>query len=284
MKVLTYNVCGFRYGFDAVAEALAREACDVAGLQEVPTVRGSDEAVYEVAAGASVVTAEASQGIGNSLLIRGPHGRARRASLWSSTGPARSAVMAPLASDVGRVTVCCVHLDDRGESRRLAQLESLDASLGSREAIVLGDFNALRESDYEPGRWLEIERARREAGLQPARGDVMEYIDRAGWVDLVRLWHAGGHGRYAASLRDPLPRRLTETSRHGTRVDYVFATPGIARKIAVRSCRVAGWHGSDHQPVVVDLGPLPAPAATRRRPARRADGASGAEDGRPRAR
>lgn len=267
MKVVTYNVCEFRHGFRNVAEALAAEACDVAGLQEVPTRRDAAGALDDVASacGASAVTAEASQGIGNSLLIRGPHGRARRASLWSRTGPARSAVMAAVDSEVGRVTVCCAHLDDRGESRRLAQLEMLDAAIGSRDAIVLGDFNALRESDYEPGRWREIERARDAAGLQPARGDVMAYIDRAGWVDLVRLWIAGGHARYAESLRDPLPRHLAETSGYGTRVDYVFATPGLARRLAVKSCAVAPWHGSDHQPVVVDLEAMPAPRRSGRR-------------------
>ena len=278
MRIGTYNVFEFRYGMGDVLDTLLGMRCDVVGLQEVPTSeRGGDyygdsddddsdeggkgshlDGYLEEECGARVVTARASQGIGNTLLIKGDSSRVKRIELWRGSWPMRSAAVASVASDIGRVNVCSVHLDDQREMVRLDQFKRLEAELDGRgPSIVFGDFNALRESDYGAGRWSEIERARSRAGIEWARHELMAYIDSIGWIDLVRLGHAGSLEAYADSLRRPLPVDLTRTSRFDTRVDYIFATESLAKKLAVTGYEVVRSGASDHRPVVVELALAP---------------------------
>lgn len=276
MRVGTYNVYEFRdrhanENMGGVIDTIELMDCDVVGLQEVPLTERSgyygdesDESdgsyldgYLSDALSVRAITASASQGLGNTLLVRGKASGVRRVDLWRHGSPMRSAAMAYVPSDVGRVNVCTVHLDDRREMARLEQFRALEAELSWRgPSLVFGDFNALRESDYDERRWDEIEQARSEAGIEWARHELTAYIDSLGWVDLVRLGVAGSMDRYADSLRRPMPRGLTETSRYGTRVDYVWATPDLARKVRVTAFEVVPSDASDHRPVVVEIEPL----------------------------
>lgn len=49
--------------------------------------------------------------------------------------------------------------------------------------LWMGDFNTLRKADYSEAEWLEIIRIREKNGRKAPLSDVMEGLDRLGFVD-----------------------------------------------------------------------------------------------------
>lgn len=269
LRIATYNVHGF-VGPDGlpnpsrVVRLLRRLDCDVVALQEVTRGFGfrvprrdgggmpPDIDVVARVLGMRVVEANAGWG-SNVVLARIPLLRAESVPLGDGPAGPRSAALATLETPCGAIVFASTHLDVLDESARVRQLRALAGAIGRREAVVLGDFNSLRFADYSRARLREIAEEREDADVEEPREAVVRAADALGWVDIVRLGLAGSHGRYAASLREPLHARLAATCAFGTRIDYVWATAGFAARVRVVGSRVVASDASDHRPVVVTL-------------------------------
>lgn len=256
-RVCTWNVHGWcdawgRLGYARAEETLRALSCDVIALQEVfdtDRLARLDEALSTRHA-----FAPAAWGA-NALLARPSLAEHRALSLDVSSGELRSAVRGEVTLGGVAVAVAATHLDVHDEATRCAQYAQLAATL-PREApaLLLGDFNALRPSDYDPRRLREITDRRRDAGLDPPDDALMRRLDAEGWYDLVRLAAlSGGVAGYRAALEAPLPTALTSTSRFATRVDYVFGNAALLARFAATSTLVGDSDASDHRPVVVGL-------------------------------
>jgi endonuclease/exonuclease/phosphatase family metal-dependent hydrolase len=168
---------------------------------------------------------------------------------------ARCALVATVDGPAGPFDVCSTHLDPQREPTRLEQLENLRRAMETRAAshLVMGDFNAVRLTDYTPAA-LDALRARRLAnGREQPHGDVVARMDRWGYLDGLRLARAGDLASYPAELARALPEGDLPTCWAGTRIDYFWVTPALLDGSRVRACRRVESDASDHHPVVLDL-------------------------------
>jgi endonuclease/exonuclease/phosphatase family metal-dependent hydrolase len=260
LRVCTWNVHGWcdawgRLGYARAEATLRALNLDVIALQEVfdpERLAHLDEALSTRHA-----YAPAAWGA-NALLARPALLDPCPLALDALGGELRSAVRAGVTLGGVRVTVAATHLDVHDEAVRCAQYAQLAAALPrAAPAVLLGDFNALRPSDYDPQRRREVTDKRRDAGLDPPDDALMRRLDGDGWYDLVRLAALGGGvAGYADALGEPLPRGLSATSRFGTRVDYIFGNAALLARFAVTATLVGDGAASDHHPVVVTLAPV----------------------------
>lgn len=263
LRLCTWNVHGWlaadgEDNFDAVAAVLADLKCDVIALQEVTSPW---ERAERMAKKLRMHETVAVAGYGSNVLLT----RAKPTREWIigslvryGSGEQRSAAAAEIDTPWGSTAVFATHLDHLSEDLRVEQWLALAGSTpeGAR-AIVLGDLNTHRLSDYAPGdlRWIEAARARARVGKM--REDVMTEADQGGWVDLVRLGIAGSLAKYGRSLGDPIPYDSMMTSAYGTRVDYLMCSAAVASAVTVVSHAVIDDQDTgaptDHRPVVVEL-------------------------------
>lgn len=250
MRLCTLNVHDWVDGRgqgngERIEALLSALACDVVALQEVPR-----EGTLERVAAALKMHVQRAPAwwADNALLTRARPRWSGALELDAGPGELRSAAIAGLDTEDGVVVVAATHLDHRAEYLRVRQFDLLQDALTLRgeAALVLGDLNALRASDYEPARWEAIAEVRRRNDWEAPSEELMQRIDALGWVDLVRL-HAG------PTLDAPLPARLTATSRFETRIDYVMASRALAPRLRVTAVDVIETDASDHRPVVVDV-------------------------------
>lgn len=138
---------------------------------------------------------------------------------------------------------------ERFQEEFLAHLVALRerAASDGREVLVCGDWNiAHHEADLKNWR-----ANRKKSGFLPEeRAWLTRVLDEAGYVDVVRRLHPDVDGPYTWwSVRG----RAFDTDT-GWRIDYVFATPGIAEKATSAVVERAATHAerwSDHAPVTV---------------------------------
>lgn len=250
MRLCTLNVHDWvdgrgRGNGERIEALLSELACDVVALQEVPR----EGRLERIAAALKMHVQRAPAWWADNVLLTRARPRWSGAlELDAGPGELRSAAIAGIDTEHGVVVVAAAHLDHISEHRRVRQFELLHEALGLRgeAALVLGDLNALRASDYEPARWEAIAEVRRRNDWEAPSEALMQRIDALGWVDLVRL--------YAAPTPDaPLPARLAITSRFDTRIDYVMASRALAPRLRVTAVDVIESDASDHRPVVVDI-------------------------------
>ena len=88
--------------------------------------------------------------------------------------------------DRGPLDVCALHLDPHDERTRLRQLARFSEAIARRAPahLVLGDFNALRLSDYPDDALDAVRVARTRHDREEPRGDVIAQMDALGYVDL----------------------------------------------------------------------------------------------------
>lgn len=266
MRVLTYNVHGWQKpgdgpNVDLVAEVIAATAADLVGLNEVfhPDGGSAPAALERLAAQTGMHYAfGATQPAdplkyppyGNALLSRWPimahaaHHLAPAVS-YGKRGLLECRVAAPV---LGPLTVYITHLDHRSEQIRLDQWSAANTWLlrdRNRPHLLLGDFNALAETDYP-------DQAARErlAAYQAERGwptpafDLVGHVVRAGYVDaFVAAGHPAGAG---ATFPADAPER---------RIDYIFVPSAWGE--VLKSCAPAVMGPvavvSDHLPVLAEL-------------------------------
>lgn len=174
---------------------------------------------------------------GNAILSRHPLSSARTIPLAvSGYGETRSAVDAVIDLPDAPLRVCCTHLDHLAEPTRLAQWAALSEATDSvAGGLLCGDLNALCRSDYTETAWADIAAARERGRWESPRAELLDSLLAAGFSD--------------ASGEPPEP-----TSRFGTRIDYVLASPGCPWRPVGRVTLPTLARGiSDHNGVLVRL-------------------------------
>jgi exodeoxyribonuclease III len=266
MRVMTYNIKTGGYDgsrgtrLDAIAEVIESGLPDVVALQEL---RGDSGPWLAERLGMRMVRARSSWGMPVAVLI-GPE--------WTALAEGtvarpfhHAAARVEIATLGGPLTVISAHLHPHWGWRRLHEARWLVTAVGkARLALVMGDLNTLDPwTDHQERlralppayrvrhlRWRPLGRepSDREIGTV-ARVDTraVAALDAAGLVDVFR---AVGEGP-----AETAPTALGGAEFSGMRLDYLFATPGLAER--VRSCRIvktpAADRASDHYPVVAEI-------------------------------
>ena len=293
VRLVTYNIQYSRgkdgaYDLTRIADSI--RAADIVGLQEVtrylrPTPDQDQPAdlaallpdrywVYgapadidaSVIAGDGTVTNRRAQ-FGNMLLSRWPIVSMRlellpRVRTYDHVTFQRGALEAVIDHPDGPLRVYVVHLDHLLERHRLVEIDHLlefayaaerhgTAATGPpwrqqeftpvpADFVVMGDCNMLPGSQA----YLRV------------TGEPDYYYGQSMTSDhLVDTWPLVGR-----DLHDGVTWWDESTEwKAGTRLDYVFVTPGLARSVVAAGVD-ADAAGSDHQPVWIDLDTNPAPA------------------------
>lgn len=266
VRVLTYNVHGWQMpagdgNIELVAQAIAMTAADVVGLNEVFYSRAdsapraleqlADKLGMHYAFGATQpADPQKHPPYGNALLSRWPimAYAAHHLTPVVSYGKRGLLECRVLSPTLGALTIYVTHLDHRSEQIRLEQWSAANTWLlrdRNRSHLLLGDFNALAETDYP-----DVAAQARLASYQAERGwptpafDLVGQILKAGYLDsFVAAGQPSGAG---ATFPADAPER---------RIDYIFLP--------------ATWHGavkccgpvtsdpvsvaSDHLPVLAEI-------------------------------
>jgi endonuclease/exonuclease/phosphatase family metal-dependent hydrolase len=267
VKVLTYNVHGWQapdgeLNVDLVAEVILRSGADVVGLNEVfhPLPAGELPALARLAERLDMRFAfgptQPSDPVpnhppyGNALLSRWPimaHAAHHLAPAvaYGKRGLLEARVLLPSGRPL---TVYVTHLDHRSEEVRMQQWAAADTWLARDRArfhLVLGDFNALAESDYEePGARDRLLTYQAERGWPAPAFDLMGRVLRSGYADAFEM--SGGQPARGATWPAQAPER---------RIDYIFVPR--ASVSALRGCGLVSdplaMRASDHLPVMADI-------------------------------
>jgi exodeoxyribonuclease-3 len=158
---------------------------------------------------------------------------------------------AQVAAPGSSVLVLATHFDAKGEDQRLRDAHTLCGLVApdrlQRERVLLaGDLNALSRRDPYPP---DLDHLLRAAGSDkyghPPRFEVMELLERQGYIDL--LHHRSAPATWVTAQRE----------RGGVqidfRTDYLLASPLLARELT--ETRVLdGGKASDHEPVIARVG------------------------------
>ncbi len=267
MKVLTYNVHGWQVpeggsNLALVAEVIAASGADVVGLNEVFHPTGAIDV-----SPLSVLAAQLNMAYafgptqpagphpnhppyGNALLSRWPvvaHA-AHHLSPAVSYGKRGLLEVRLLLPSGAPFTVYVTHLDHRSEEVRVAQWAAANTWLlrdRGRQHLLIGDFNALAQTDYETP-----DARQRLAAYQARRGwpapafDLVDQVLRAGYIDA-----------FVAAGNAPMSGATYPAAEPERRIDYIFLSSPAAS--ALRACvpfaTEAGAKASDHMAVCAEL-------------------------------
>lgn len=152
---------------------------------------------------------------------------------------------------VGPMQIYSLHLDHVWEKNRQRQFEALLEqrlnATGSLPHIIMGDFNAITETDYST--WYEkkmIRDVRENGKWEPPTYTLMQYIKSLGYIDLWR------------HLNPEIKDSDVTTCAYNTRIDYIFVSPSLAAFIdweheKTYSHILNGVTHSDHYPVMANI-------------------------------
>ena len=268
MRILTYNVHGWKTptGESNISDvgAILREcAADLVALNEVflPCEDSGENALARLAAELRMEWAFGGVqhgGYGNSYTCETQYGNA-----CLSRYPISAAVSHPLPPGTAggerillevqitapgdkALTVYITHLDHRSEKHRLDQFWAVERLLernSGQPHILVGDFNALAESDYvSPAVLAELSDLHSERGWPPPEFGLIRHILAAGYSDAAAECRTGSRPTWPAQQ----PER---------RVDYFFLSPQLVDQLV--DCRPIissrSLQGSDHLPLMLDL-------------------------------
>lgn len=253
MKIATWNVNSIRARLDRLLAWLAKARPDVLCLQELKVTDAEFPHAQIEAAGyrAAVFGQKTYNGV--ALLSRSPAENVQRGLPGLDDSQARL-----ISADIEGLRVASAYFPNGQEvgtekyAYKLAWIrrlqEYMDASLRPTDRLVLcGDFNVARDDKdvARPDQW---------AGSVLFHADArtaLEAVLAWGLVDLVRQLHPEG-GLY--SWWDY--RMLAFPRNNGLRLDYICATPPVARRAVdaqIDREERKGEKPSDHAPVVVTL-------------------------------
>lgn len=136
------------------------------------------------------------------------------------------------------------HLDHVSEKQRLKEwntfLQKASTHFALGVTFLLGDFNALKRTDYSDQEWRAITDVRINNRWEKPETDLIDQIERDGFID---LW-----GKFGT----PKP-----TSRFNTRIDYIFSYESKDldnnRNTTVNAIDRILTNTSDHMLVLCDL-------------------------------
>ncbi|GAA2710031.1 endonuclease/exonuclease/phosphatase family protein [Micromonospora olivasterospora] len=268
LRVMTWNIkTGGRDRagpgrLDRVARVVAAHRPDLLAVQEL---RGFDaggvSAGFAAELGMRPYLARSCFGQPVAVLVRPPL-------RVLAAGPVRrpfhhAAQRVTVATDAGPLTVIASHLHPYCGLRRRVEAGWLAAAVRRSPgplALVAGDLNTLDPDTDHTARIARLPPAYRRRHL---RRDGRTPDIRA----VARLAAAGLVDLSAPAPGDPPDEGLTAPTRYGggaefsgMRLDYLFATPALARLVRVHAVARGGEieYASDHYPLLADLDLSPA--------------------------
>jgi endonuclease/exonuclease/phosphatase family metal-dependent hydrolase len=266
VRVLTYNVHGWlkpsgESNVDQVARIISAAQADVVGLNEVFHLQHGREKppLDELAARLGMhyafgvtqsVDPQKHPPYGNALLSRwaimahAAHHLAPAVS-YGKRGMLECRLILPSGAPL---TVYVTHLDHRSEQIRVEQWAAANTWLlrdRNRPHLLLGDFNALAETDYpDPAALARLKAYQAERGWPTPAFDLVGQVLKSGYIDCFVA--AGNPAASGATLPPDAPER---------RIDYVFL-PALMRP-TLRSCAAVVTPlvstASDHLPVLAEI-------------------------------
>lgn len=235
-----------------VLEVLRSVDADVISLQNVRAEQEkgmSPLADLAVGLGMKYVFAESwSPDSGNAVLSKWPMKECRVQKICDDADFRNVLKVTIDVPGVGEVNLHCTHLDQLDEEWRMKQVTAI---LGSSEEphVLAGGLNALDEADYSAERWSDIVKYNEENGKPRPRADVMRLLKEKKYMDAKDF-----AGESEAVVVVAKGQGVQGTCKHGTRVDYILASPGSPYKFLPGSYAVMSSKGtSDHHIVKVDI-------------------------------
>ena len=237
MNVATLNV-HYLTNPKSIAELISDNDIHVCGMQEVggektlkqllkflPNYDGLFDKTYYTFGNGIVYSTNVFKYMKSQTLFIGSH-----------SGTKRSLFIVELLhkSSGKQYSFCVTHLDHVSETNRL--IEWNNAIKFSKDCIILGDMNALTQSDYSKDKLENITNVRVLSKWEPPKFDLMNMISMT-HIDCVSKLYENGDDRKT-------------TSRFNTRIDYVL-TPISMKDCIEKSETIDCFKYSDHSMVYV---------------------------------
>ncbi len=255
MKIATYNVNGIKARLPRLLDWLAREAPDVACLQELKAADGAFPAEAIDAAGYRAVWKGQRAWNGVAILARGREPVELRRELPGDPADEQSRY---LEATVDGVVIGCLYLPNGNPQPgpkfdyKLAWFERLIAHAqdwvdAETPVVLAGDYNVVpTDFDiYDPTHW------RRDALLQPASRAAWQRLLAQGWVDALRTLHPD---QPIYTFWDYFRNRWQRNA--GLRIDHLLLNRAAAARLQAAGVDrwVRGETGaSDHAPTWITL-------------------------------
>jgi exodeoxyribonuclease III len=255
VKIATFNINGVRSRLPALLAWLAREAPDVACLQELKAPNAAFPIKEIQAAGYGAIWHGQTSWNGVAILAKGVEPQESRRGLPGDEGDTQSRYLEAAAHGV---IVGCLYLPNGNPQPgpkfdyKLAWFERLiryAAKLyDSGHPIVLaGDYNVVPtdEDIYNPRSWLK------DALLQPESRERYQRLLLQGWTDSLRACYPN---KRIYTFWDYFRQHWQKDS--GLRIDHLLLSSDLAPRL--RKAGVDRWvrdqpHASDHAPAWIEL-------------------------------
>mmetsp|Transcript_6335 Transcript_6335/g.8807 ORF Transcript_6335/g.8807 Transcript_6335/m.8807 type:complete len:548 (+) Transcript_6335:83-1726(+) len=175
------------------------------------------------------------QTFGNAILSKYPLTKVIQQTIPLQNAETRSVVGGNITVQERHVGVYCIHLDDKKEETRLQQFEQIRSLVDcSVPHVILGDFNALKRTDYSEEKWNEIAQTRSKFRIEPPKGDLLQLLETK--------YH------YSVCSGNEI------TCAYGTRIDYVLASPDFFHPM---NSFVKNTEATDHALVLTEFSLQP---------------------------
>lgn len=255
MKIATFNVNGIGARESALLDWLAKEAPDVACLQELKAPDDRFPAALLREAGYGAVWHGQRSFNGVAILARGGDPVLRRRGLPGDPDDTHSRY---IEAEVQGIVIGCLYLPNGNPQPgpkfdyKLAWFERLiqhAATLvaSGEPAVLAGDYNVVPtdEDIYDPKSW------RKDALLQPQSRDAYARLLAQGWTDAVRSLYPEER---IYTFWDYFRNRWERNS--GLRIDHLLLSRDLAGRL--RKAGVDRWvrgqtKASDHAPTWVEI-------------------------------
>lgn len=261
MRALTYNLlAGEHDDAERMREAtslLQAAKPDLLVLNECTLLGDADGArlrELEAALGMRGTLAHATSGFHVALFVR-------TASVEQvetiDHGLAHSALVAQLRVRNHPLQLVATHLDPYSPEKRLHEVQLLLSRLShDQPRLLLGDLNAISPrdvADAHPETWAERYRTRHLDAAGAIDTRALQALERSGLIDV----HAALHPQTTATRPTA---RYTRSDRPSQRLDYIFASPELARTAIACAPfdHPYAQTSSDHLPLYADFGWPPA--------------------------
>jgi exodeoxyribonuclease-3 len=270
VKIATFNVNGIRSRLDNLLEWLAREAPDVACLQELKAADESFPIAAIREAGYDAIWHGQKSWNGVAILARGATPIESRRGLPGDPDDSHSRY---LEAAVDGIIVGCLYLPNGNPQPgpkfdyKLAWFERLNQHAASlyrsgHPVLLAGDFNVVpTDADiYNTRSWLK------DALLQPESRACYRQLLAQGWTDCLRALHPDER---IYTFWDYFRQHWQSNS--GLRIDHLLVNAELAPRLKAAGVDtwVRGQPGaSDHAPTWIELDGKP--AAARKRASKRA--------------
>ncbi|KAL0476656.1 hypothetical protein AKO1_006190 [Acrasis kona] len=131
----------------------------------------------------------------------------------------------PFIQDNKDVQFHSIHLDHSREEYRMAQLiDIFSQTTPSSKDFIMGDFNALDETDYSEDYFNQIAAVRRKGHWESPKSEVTSFMKNEKYIDVWRTLN---------------PDSLDiSTCRFNTRIDYIWQRGHLSKKWRISNCNI----------------------------------------------